>query len=371
MTHDATVTADKEVDKNTTHAAMSQAPELSTLPHAQTKLTAGDANVGASKLSALEPTKREMTRGEIEFNLKAYVGWGLIGNEVFSLAITESVGKGQHGNPRFAHGLYKKFEGLFEGLGKHFERFKTPGLMRSIGDYTSGMKALNHVPRLPYLLVATIGGMLVVPFVKDREDRKGEIVRKLDRKHYGARADTDPALIEAHKEMDEAPKQSWGSLWKGRITTVIFAALADFTFGWPEALTTKAFKNNPTYQKFASLERISNAFADWSSTAMKVKPSNEWLFKKVVGNGTWLLTLSSSLTAIFYVSSKLFAKKRDERMERRTHGHEGALRDDDIDTLEPEVLTQKGAAVKPETKVSSVAHEAMLSAREPQLAASH
>ena len=318
MTHETTVSADKEMDAKAASLAVSSVQTAPVATQTLNKATAIDPASAGFEPPHSAPSKRKMTHGEIEFNVKTYAGWGLVGNEVFSLAITESVDKSQHGTPRFAHGAYKKFEGMFAKLGKHFERFSSPGFMRSLGDYTSGIKSVGQLPRLPYLLIATIGGMLVVPFVKDREDRKGEIVRKLDRKHYGVKADSDPALVEAHKEMDDAPKQSWGSLWKGRFTTVIFAAIADFTFGWPEALTTKAFKTNATYQKFSRLERISNTFADWSSKSMNVKPANEWLFKKVVGNGTWLLTLSSSLTAIFYISSKIFAKKRDEKMERHT-----------------------------------------------------
>lgn len=285
----------------------------------ENKLTTENAHYASNEgLLNLETKKRDKTWGEKRFNLVTYGGWALLGNEAVSLAITESVKKNADGSPRIANGLYTKFENLF----KKSEPFlKNNKFLQSLGDYVAGSGERKLTPRLPYLLVATIGGMLVVPFVKKREDNKGEIVRKLDLKHYGDRSEKDSKLIEAHKEMDDAPKQSWSSLWKGRIATVAAAAIADFSFGWPDALTTKLFKGNSTYQKYASLERISDVVADKVSTQaektfnLSEGAKNHW--KKVAGNGTWLLTLSTSLTVLFYASSKLFAKKRDEKIERR------------------------------------------------------
>lgn len=327
----------------------------------------------------LEPVKRKKTWGERRFDLVTYGGWALLGNEAASLAITESVGKNFEGKPRFARGLYEKFESKVGALSKYFEGFKQPGFLRYVGDYIGGTKLTSyigaHVPRLPYLLVATIGGMLVVPFVKDREDRKGEIVRKLDQKHYGmARAEQNPELVRAHKEMDEAPKQTWGSLWKGRVTTVLSATVADFAFGWPEALTTKIFKNNATYQKYASLERLSDVFAEkttkMATARFDLGDKSQKIMRKVVGNGTWLLTLSSSLTVLFYASSKLFARKREEKIERKEYlrTHPEARRDEAGDIAADtgaEMPDSSPVPERPRAQVTTVAHEKTVTANAP------
>lgn len=254
----------------------------------------------------LDPSARDKTWGEKRFDAKTYIGIGLIGNEVASFGIGTAIKEGN-----FAHGLYKKFEGLFSNLKRFTTAEGTPLLHR----YIVGSEA--RAPRLPYLLVATIGGMLMVPFIKHREDHKGEIVRALDRQHYGAQADTDPELVEAHHAMDEAPKQSWGSLWKGRGITVLAAAAADFVFGWPDALSTKLFKDDSRFKKFSSLERIADTVGEEASKRLPLSASHQAVAKGAFSTATWLLTLSATLTALFYVSSKIFATKRDEKLERK------------------------------------------------------
>lgn len=307
--------------------------------------------------------RRIKTHGESKFDWGTYAGLALVGNEFASFGITEATKISDEGKPAIAHHAYKRFESWFAGLADSFKRFEKPGLMKYIGNYVVGDKASKyagaHSPRLPYLLVATLGGMLMVPFVKYREDHKGEIVRKYDRAYYGARADTDPAIIAAHEEMDNAPKQSWGSLWKGRVTTVLAAATADFAFGWPDALSTKLFKDNKTWQKYGSLERFSDVMAEKTANAAKrmfdLSEKAHRRTMKAAGNGIWLLTLSSSLTALFYISSKLFARRRDQKIEQREHAVTGTHgRDAAEQTAEPATSQQ------PSTEIHAAAHEKTL-----------
>ncbi|MES2983727.1 MAG: hypothetical protein V4735_00890 [Pseudomonadota bacterium] len=297
-------------------------------------------------LIQLEPVKRHQSWGEKVFNFGTYGGVAMLGNEVASFGITEAVKEG-----RVAHAPYKHFESLFSGL----KRFTNSSGAARLPEYVIGTAA--KAPRLPYLLVATLGGMFMVPFVKALEDRKGSIVRALDRSHHGdAKVDNDPQLLEAHREMDDAPKQSWGSLWKGRVTTVIFAALADFSFGWPDALTTKMFKNNATYQKYASLERAADTVAGKLVDVLKVAPEKRVGTHKLFANAGWLLTLSTTLTILFYASSKMFATRRDEKLERKQEhiaGHP-PLRDD--------VPLLATAADGPQNRISQVNYEQAINA---------
>jgi hypothetical protein len=307
--------------------------------------------------------KRLKTYGEKKFNWYTYGGIALLGNEITSLGILHTIRREPNGTEGIARNLYTKFESAVGGIAKHFERFSKPGFLRYMGDYIGGMKALGHVPRLPYLLVATIGGMFMVPFVKMREDRKGDIVRQYDRDYYGARAESDPAIIAAHQEMDETPKQSWSSLWKGRITTVIAAAAADFTFGWPEALTTKVFKNSPTYQKFASLERMSAVVADnvsrLATRVFSLGEKGQEIWRKNTDRATWILALSSSLTILFYLSSKVFARRREERIERREH-HPMPSQDSAQSDASDISLDRSQSAPKPDAKIHDASHQQTL-----------
>lgn len=324
----------------------------------------------------LEPTKRKKTWGEKVFNFITYAGVALVGNEAASLVITKSIDEGA----RF-HNAHRWFSEKFENL--------SPKLPRYIVDKT----ATSNGARLPFLLVATIGGMLMVPFVKYLEDHKGAIVRWLDRRHYGEQRASEPTMAEAHKEMDDAPKQTWGSLGKGRVITVAAAAAADATFGWGDALTTKIAPNS-WFRNYSSLDRLAttistklmNAFSKDTAGLrdMNALVSGEFkqgrdaaaqkLFKKEfaatstgkwferIQMGTWLLTLSSTLTVLFYISSKIFAKRHEQKLERELHNLNPNAPDN---SQTPEQMandaiakaqesSKQGAGEKPEHKVSAV-----------------
>lgn len=296
-----------------------------------------------------EPPKRKKTWGENVFNWMTYGGFALIGNELTSLFITREVPKNKLTKDLYADGLKAA-----EELGK-----KHPGLPKY---FTQG--------HLQGVLVAVVGGMFMVPFVKAMEDHKGSIVRKFDRKHYGNLADTDPKLIEAHKEMDDAPKQTWGSLWKGRVLTVAAAIGVDSLVGWQDAPSTKLFKNSPNWQRFSSMQRIANETAEasvkgidtlrgwFSKPALETKTAN--LTRDVVKQGSWLLVLSTTLTVLFYASSKLFAKKRDEKIERKLHQHvPGTSQRDEGDEMAatPETAQFEKTAETPTPQVKSITRE--------------
>lgn len=294
----------------------------------------------------LEGRKRKKTRGEVQFDWGTYGGVALLGNEAASLLITTQA----------EHGIGKNWHA------RQMEYFKSLKGKKFVPEYV-------HSGGLMNVLIALIGGMTMVPFVKYLEDHKGEIVRKADRAHYGDRVDSDPSIIEAHKEMDEAPKQTWGSLWKGRALTVVGAVVVDWLAGNDHAPSTKLFKNSPTFQKYASMDRIAAQASNGVMNALNIAEESRPTWNKWLKKGSWLLVLSGTLTVVFYVSSKLFASRRDQKIEQREEApkHAPVLRDsDNNDLIIPETTL---AADKPQAQVNSIMRDNMLVAA-PTLAQS-
>lgn len=309
----------------------------------------GDTMGDAQGIIAPARKKRLSTWGEKVFDWGTYAGVALGGNEAVSLVIMTQAehGKGQK--------WYDQGMAFFKKLGEK----KT-----FIPEYA----AKGHLFRI---LIAVIGGMTVVPLVKYLEDNKGKIVRTLDRKHYGAHADTDPAIVAAHKEMDEAPKQTWGSLWKGRVLTVFAAIGLDWAVGCKDAQSNKLFKDSPTFQKYANMDRIAERASTGIMNTLKIAESSRPTWDKWLKQGSWLLVFSSTLTLLFYASSKIFATRRDEKIEQREEAIKNgpALRDDDVNASPNGQATapESQTSAQPRPQISSIAHEAML-ARAPQLA---
>lgn len=323
--------------------------EFSTNPPKQTEDNSAEATAATHheaahrrrRLIALESTPRKITWGEKALDLFNYIGFALIGNEIAGTWLTQSADKG------FLKPWYSKFA----------EWFTRHAHNPSVPKYASS-------GRLPIILVAITTGNFMVPFIKYFEDRKSEIVRGLNRWHYGdKKVDTDPELIHAHQDMDAAPKQSWGSLWKGRMVTMISAIVVDFFAGWQDAISTKIFKNSPTYQRFSSMDRIAGEAADKWVKVFKTPEVKKANVHGWVKQGTWLFTLSTTLTLLFYVTTKLFAKNRDERIERRqmqAGGH--APQRDDAEGVADLATTTSApdAAEKPPTKVRYATHASTL-----------
>ena len=296
-------------------------------------------------LLTLDPVKRQKTWGENIFNLATYGGIALLGNEASSLLITQAVKNGP------TKGLYAK------GLA-WAEKFKNNKLVPAYASHG----------QLQAVLVAVLGGMAMVPFVKHMEDHKGEIVRDFDLKHYGDRANTDPKLVEAHKEMDEAPKQTWDSLWKGRLLTVAAAIGVDSLIGWEHAPSTKLFAEGTTLNRFSSMDRIAKEAATFTVDALKIHGPKRASTMEWVKQGTWLMTLSTTLTVLFYASSKLFAKSREQKLERQHAKHLPTTMHSTghADEASP-IAAHDSSNEQPRAQVSKVTHERTV-AGTPELA---
>ncbi len=248
----------------------------------------------------VEPTrKRGKTMGEHVFNISTYGGFALVANEALSTVITHSADHGR------LHSIYAPFKRFFTEQNVIKDAYVKGG-------------------RLPYILFAVIGGMFTVFPIKWLEDNKGACVRFFDRHFYGNRADTDPKIREAHAEMDKAPHQSWGSLWKGRILTVASALTLDYFTGHKDAPSAKWLENTGMHN-YRSMEHAAETVADKivkpTSIFRHVLPA-KWVGpqnKPIVQRGLFLLTLSTTLTLLFYASSKMFARlrARSEREEQK------------------------------------------------------
>lgn len=303
------------------------------------------ANDTPQGLFNIEGRKRKRTWGEVIFDWQTYGGVALLGNEAASLLITTQA---EDGITKNWHAKQMAYFKSLEG-----KKFITP--------YVSEGNLFK-------VLIAVLGGMTMVPFIKYLEDHKGDIVRKYDRWHYGKRADTDPALIEAHKEMDEAPKQTWGSLWKGRVLTVFAAIGLDWSVGCKDAQSNKLFKNSPTFQKYANMDRLAERVSNGAMNLLNIAEPARPTWDKYLKQGSWLLVFSGTLTVLFYVSSKLFASRRDHKLEQRDEAIKHTSlpsRDDDYKAAGEAKSTPSDD--KPHAQVSDIVHAHTL-ASAPQLA---
>lgn len=85
------------------------------------------------------------------------------------------------------------------------------------------------------------GGFAVLVPMKLLEDRKVELVKKWDKEIYGPAVD-DPQIEQAHRELEQAPKQSWSSIFGSRILSLIpfyITTLALWSHDSPLAKATK------------------------------------------------------------------------------------------------------------------------------------
>ena len=290
------------------------------------QLTVSDTPKTSADTAATGKKKRAWSAGEQVFNYSVYGGISWIVNELLSTVITESIYKGGR--------FYQPFEKTVDFLHKNVNPLKWG---RRIHYLASEM------------FVMCIGGTLLVPPVKYLEDHKGKIVRSLDRMFHSGTE--DPKLKELHKEMDEAPKQSWASLWKGRALVLVAAITMHFTMGaenetphkrWV-APTTHLFKGT-FMEKYSNLTRamqtLTRDLLRWVHPDKAIRaeltkfrfPSPETLAKHGVGKGTFIpmqasegllagrlgntfgyvLSVSAAMATLFFVSSRIFAASRDK-----------------------------------------------------------
>ncbi len=137
---------------------------------------------------------RNRTKGEALFNKLSYVGVGYFVVTGVSIFMTWLLSDHPRISPKFT-----------EAAAKFTKKFRLPPSIADIGTLFLG---------------GTIASVLPVKWL---EDHKPQLVKKFDRSYYGDdQVDHNPALIEAHRELESLPKQTWMSVLGSRI--VAFAA---------------------------------------------------------------------------------------------------------------------------------------------------
>jgi hypothetical protein len=239
---------------------------------------------------------RDKTAGEHLFNLTTYGGLALIGNEVTATVIVD-----QKDKANVVGRAFRASDAFFKKIGPEG---KFPYLQN----------------RMNYINFAILGGFTMVPLIKLLEDHKGPLVRFADGVVHGKTRNSEPDMVQAHEEMDDAPHQSWGSLMKGRVATVAAAYAIDSTVGWDGGMLARAAKGTK-FEKYASFDHLSNMAADKVSSkyssVMKHSLQDTHATQAFMRKGAGLLSLSTALTLLFYGTSKLFASRRDQRLEKR------------------------------------------------------
>jgi hypothetical protein len=265
-------------------------------------------------------TKRDKTRGEQLFDWSVYGGIGWVVNAAISLVALDWFEYNKTGQ--------KVAEKGKEAIGT---------LLKPI---VKDPEKLTKYKNMGFFITALYsGGTLLIPVMKFFEDHKGWWVRTADRTLHGAAAETDPKLIEAHKEMDDAPKQSWGSMIKARALSLPAGLGIGFAIGNHDAWSAKIAPKS-WFGKFSTFERagatIGRGFYEkfppqgvqaetWKAgiaQARALSPhtttvANDMRRVRFASNTVYELMLSSAVAFGFYLTSHAFARRRDERMERR------------------------------------------------------
>lgn len=258
--------------------------------------------------------KRDKTFGEWAFDIGAYGGFAIGLNEV----------------------LATWFIGLTERNSWWKKGFE---VLRSGTEKIPVFKEFPYVKtgRMAMILVAFLGGTLAAIPILWAERVKGPIVRAIDNWRYGkTTVANDPDIRQAHKEMDEAPPQTWRSITDGRVVTMATALAVDSTFCHNDAISSQLIEKtrfkDTWLNSFSSMERACHTMVRWVMD--KIDPNGkearfnarnpakpfeiqdgEGKWTKLLGRGSMLMTLSVALTIIFYVSSKFFANRIEMRKE--------------------------------------------------------
>ncbi|MBN8543631.1 MAG: hypothetical protein J0M34_05135 [Alphaproteobacteria bacterium] len=164
--------------------------------------------------------KRFITEGEKRFNWLTYTGVNYGLNVALSLIAVYWANRTHTGTA--ARGWWKK------------QWDKIPGISDKLADTWSNRS---------FFLT---GGFAVLLPVKWLEDARSELVHKYNREIYGERADTDPVIQQAERDLADAPRQGWTSIISSRVLSLI--PFYFFTgFVWDKASKLSKLTNESVY----------------------------------------------------------------------------------------------------------------------------
>jgi hypothetical protein len=260
--------------------------------------------------------KRARTAGEKIFDWSTYGGLAFLANEIVSGKIQNYVLKQGQWATRDATIGHKTYQSLVSGL------------HRLVGKDPSPEHWLGAIRRPIDIFVMTLGGSLMVLPVKFLEDRKSALVRFYDKTFHPDQTKNNTSITLAHEQMDREPKQSWWSLWKARLVVIPAAIVADALIGSKDAFSTKLFDKGNNWSSMHRINvqltrKIAGFFGkpEIKSAILNNAKHPEYKYEIQNNEGNlahigktygFLLILSAALAAGFYVSSRIFARRREE-----------------------------------------------------------
>lgn len=199
----------------------------------QLQNSANTVDNGATDAAPAAPAKhhyvadgfKNRTKGEAKFNEDTYIKIGYFGAIAASLGLTYLLKDNRFVAPQFkklSDWIANSTKGnkVGEALSKHQELVDS---YTTIGAMFTGTTLVTILP------------------VKHREDKKPEIVKQNDIEIYGAdRVANDPALQQAHKEIEESPKQTWKSVIGSRVVAFGATLLTSVVVGSNKSTLFKA-----------------------------------------------------------------------------------------------------------------------------------
>lgn len=135
------------------------------------------------------------TIGERKFDTLTYNHIGYVANALMSVAAVFWVER-THSGQNFMRSLVKGMSDLTKANPKTAEMLATKSFFLT-------------------------GGFAVLLPMKWLENAKTDLVKRWNRQAYGDQVDSDPVLIQSMSEMEAAPKQTWSSIFSGRVLALI------------------------------------------------------------------------------------------------------------------------------------------------------
>lgn len=311
-------------------------------------------------ISPLGIPTRIKSFGEKLFDWGTYGGVGFAANEVASVAIKEYGEKKGTWLNHWWKTTESYLENLFApSLEKFSARFSNKSYFK-IDHFWSAKNLSNTLIKNPLgIFILTLGGNLMVIPIRMLEAVKDPIVQKANEMWYGKEQANSEAMQDIRARMNAEPQQNWGTQIKSRIVTLFGAVGVYLAAGTPYAPSTWAL-NDTTLDRWASLDRIGTNVVRKLERAFHPERAHQvGIFDKIspykileeeskfANRGAKLfqvLTLSALFSFIFYLSTRVFARKQEEK----THKHMHAANNSPKESASPalaESLDEKTSTV--------------------------
>lgn len=258
---------------------------LPTEPHRQTEPNAApgpDATAASSAPPELtqEQRKANRTLGLRLFDIFLYpfsTNFVVIGLSVYTTYLTNK------GHTAFKPGT------IMDGVGKFFHRRGTM-LEDTLMQRTGMSKESAGMTKMVFF--SFLDGTFIAPFVKLFEDRREKIGKWIDDK-----LGTTPANLAVY---ESEPKQTWGSVIKGRVVTVVPVAIT-------AAVLDKTNLNNFFFRKPGEF------VGKWMSSTSLQRRFPRTDFPELMRTTFFEGFYTSVCTTGLYYASRIFARQHDEK----------------------------------------------------------